>query len=103
MSGALDGPGTAIGSSPEELRPAADQVDQPAEHTLADGAQAVVLEFIGLPGPKAADGRGRLLREVAVHVQVVDVDRGGDRDLVVAQPVGVVEGRPWMLSSSRLC
>ena len=48
-------------------------------------------------GREAADRGGRLLGEVPLDVQVVDVDRRRDRDLVAAKPVGVVQARPGVL------
>ena len=52
-----------------------------------------MLELVRDPGPKTADGRRRLVGERALDVEVVGVDRGGHRDVVVSKLLGVVE--PW--------
>jgi len=66
---------------------------QPAEHALAVGAQPVVLELAGDPRAQAADRRRGVLGEPPLDVEVVDVDRRRDRDVVAAELVGVVQPR----------
>src|SRR5690242_10712811 len=89
--GAAAGPG---GHDRNRLDVAADHADQAVQHGPVADPQGIVLVLAGHPGSQAADGRGGLHRELAIHVHVVVVDRGGDRDLVRGQPGRVVQGRP---------
>src|SRR5438093_11270559 len=84
-------------SSANSLRPALDEVEQPAEDAAAVRPQSVVLVLVRDPSPETRDARGRLLGELARDVHVLRVDRGGDRNLVLGQPLDVVELRPVVL------
>src|SRR5215831_1230459 len=73
------------------------QVDETAEDALPISAQAVVLVLIGNPWPQAPNRDGCLLREPPLNVQVVDVNRRSDRDLIAGKLVSVVQARPGVL------
>src|SRR3954468_12475038 len=61
------------------------QIHQSAEHSLAIRAQAVMYQLVRDPGSEATDGPGRPLGKGPLDVEVVDVDRRRDRDLVHRQ------------------
>src|SRR5512132_2375487 len=64
------------------VRPASHEVDQAVQDPLAVRAQGAVLVLVRDPGPKAADLPCGLLGKGSLDVQVVDVDRRRDRNLV---------------------
>src|SRR4051794_36023996 len=100
VRGRLGVPASYGGRMPDAMQMApgsgasACQIHQSSEHALAIRAQAVVDELIGDPRPEATDGPGRLLSKGPLDVEVVDVDRRRDRDLVHRQLLLVEETRP---------
>src|SRR5262249_23046202 len=79
------------------LGAALDEVEQPSEDALAIRPQAVVLVLVRHPGAQAPNRGCGLLRELARDVHVLRVDRSCDRNLVLREPVDVVERRPLVL------
>src|SRR5206468_1789366 len=73
------------------------EVDKPPEDAVAVGAQAVVLELVGDPRAQSLDQRCGLHGELALDIEIVDVDCRRDRHLVLAKAIGVVELRPLVL------
>src|SRR3954470_14939663 len=103
VRGRLGVPASYGGRMPDAMQmvpgsdPSACQIHQSAEDSLAIRAKAVVDELVGDPRPEATDGPGGLLGKGPLDVEVVDVVRRRDRDLVHRQLLLVEETRPLVL------